>query len=127
MKTSIKLTALFLLASVSVFAASPVKVVADGGASKEMVTFSSLPSNKGLNIKVSNPEASKAVVIVYNQDGQAIFKDVMSKFKTMEKGYILTQLEVGDYTLEVTANHQTVKKALRVYDDEGKKDFFIQQ
>ncbi|MDB5017116.1 MAG: hypothetical protein JWQ84_1948 [Mucilaginibacter sp.] len=127
MKTSIKLTALFLLASVSVFAASPVKVMTDGGASKEMVTFSSLPSNKGLDIKVNSPEASKAIVIVYNKDGEAIFKDIMPKFKTMEKGYILNQLEYGDYTLEVTANHQTVKKAIHVYDDAGKKDFFIQQ
>jgi hypothetical protein len=125
MKTSIKLTALLLLASVSVFAASPAKAKIEGPTG--VITFSTMPSLKGVEIKVDGNTATKAIVLVYDQDKNVIFKDVTPAYKAMEKGYILNQLEEGDYTLEVTANHQTVTKQVHVYDEDGTREFIVQQ
>jgi len=40
---------------------------------------------------------------------------VMKDNKSMEKGYILNQLDNGNYTIEVTLNKQVVKKTAHVY------------
>ena len=124
MKNSIKLTALLVLASVSVFAAAPKAPVTP---SKDVITFSSLPSDKGLEVKVEGLSAAKAIVMVSDADKNVIFKDAMPAYKSMEKGYILNQLEDGDYTMEVIANHQTVKKDIHVYEADGAKQFIVIQ
>ena len=125
MKNSIKLTALLVLASVSVFAASPSKIKATAAKSKSVVTFASLPSQKGVEVKVESNNPAKAAVIIYDADKNVVFKDVMSCSKSMEKGYILSQLEDGDYTIEVTSNHQTVKKDIHVYEEVTTKQFIV--
>jgi hypothetical protein len=124
MKNSIKLTALLVLASVSVFAATP-----KSGATPPagVITFSSLPSQKGLEVKVQGAEPAKAIVMVTDADKNVIFKDKMPSYKSMEKGYILNQLEDGDYSIEVTADHQTVKKDIHVYEADGEKQFIVIQ
>src|ERR1700744_4902396 len=103
MKNSIKLTALFLLASTGLFAETPSKSTPPANA---QITFSSLHSLRGVEIKVENNVASKATVIVYDADGNAIFKDTMPAMKAMKKGYILNQLQNGDYTIEVIDSKQ---------------------
>ena len=128
MKNSIKLTALTLLLGAGLFAANTVK--ADGPAApsaKNEITFSSLPTLKGVEIKVESIEPAKAVVIVYDQEKNVIFKDAMPAYKTMEKGYILNQLENGDYTIEVISNKQSVKEDIHVYDENGSKMFIVTQ
>jgi hypothetical protein len=125
MKNSIKLTALLVLASVSVFAANPSKIKASAAKSKSIVTFASLPSNKGVEVKVESNEPAKAAVIIYDADKNVVFKDVMSSSKSMEKGYVFNQLENGDYTIEVTSNHQTEKKNIHVYDEYKTKAFIV--
>ena len=127
MKNSIKLTALFLLASVSVFAGPPSIIKRSAISSKNAITFSSLPSHNGVGIKVDRTEPGKAIVMVYDQDGNVILKDGLSTNKTMEKGYILNQLDNGNYNIEVTSNNLTVKKAVHVYDEDGTKEFIVQQ
>jgi hypothetical protein len=129
MKNSIKLTALLVLASVSVFAAKPVKANDPVGPSKDVITFSSLPSRNGVNIKVKvqNRPAAKALVIIYNEDKNVIFKDAIPAYKEMEKGYILNQLDNGDYTIEVIAGNQTVTRDVHVYDEDGAKEFIISE
>jgi len=117
MKNSIKLTGLFLLLSAGVFAAT----------TNDAVTFSSLPSQKGLDIKVESSTPAKAIVIVYDQNNNVIFKDAIAASKTAEKGYILDQLEYGDYTIEVVSNKVSEKKEIHVYDEDGKKMFFVKE
>ncbi|HEY8780891.1 MAG TPA: hypothetical protein VIM16_04685 [Mucilaginibacter sp.] len=125
MKTSIKLTALFLLASIGLFAAPAAKAnIAIVPASKNVITFSSLPSERGVDVKIEKNEAGKAIVMIYDKDGNVLRKDVLSNGKGMEKAYILNQLENGDYTMEVTSNKQVVKKAIHVY-EEGQTKMFI--
>jgi len=125
MKNSIKLTALLVLASVSVFASIPVKTKASSIPAKNVITFSALPSNKGVDIKVEAATATKAIVIIYDDSKNVIYKDVLPAYKSIERGYILNQLDNGDYTIEVTSNHQTVSKDVHVYDEDGAKEFII--
>lgn len=121
MKNSIKLTALFLLAGASVFAAVPAKAAVPPKA--DVVIFSSLPSQNGVGVKVSKNE--KAIVIISDQNGNVLRKDVLSEKKSSEKAYILTSLENGDYTIEVIANGKSVKKAIHVYDEGNTKMFIV--
>lgn len=119
MKTSIKLTALLLLASAGLFAAAPVKTIkADAPA----VSISSLASNKGIAVKAAD---AKSVVVIYDQDKNVLRKDVLAS--NASKGYVLNTLEDGDYTMEVTANKQTVKKNIHVYTEDKTKTFIVQQ
>ena len=126
MKNSIKLTALFLLASTGLFAAASAKanslVVPS---STDVITFSSLPSDRGIDVKVEKSAPGKAIVIIYDADGNVIRKDVMPANKSFDKAYILNKLDNGDYTIEVTSSKQVVKKAIHVYDEDQTKMFII--
>lgn len=123
MKNSIKLTALFLLAGVSVFAAVPAKAVVPS--SSATITFSSLPSQNGIDVKVE--KSDKAMVIISDKDGNVLRKDVLSNKKSMEKGYILTSLDNGDYTIEVISNGKSIKEDVHVYDEDKTKMFIVKQ
>jgi hypothetical protein len=126
MKNTIKLTALFLLASTGLFAATTVKTIAAAAPSaKDEITFSSLPSERGVDVKVEKNAPGKAIIMIYDKDGNVLRKDVLSAKKGMEKAYILNQLENGDYTIEVTSNKQVVKKDIHVYDEGDTKMFII--
>jgi hypothetical protein len=125
MKASIKLTLLLALASTSVFAATSTKAVVPP--SKATITLSSLPSLKGLEVKVDDNTAGKAAVIVYDENRNVVYKDVLPALKSMEKGYILTHLQDGKYSLEVSSKHQTVKNNILVYHDGDSKSFIVMQ
>ncbi|WP_428328682.1 DUF4469 domain-containing protein [Mucilaginibacter sp.] len=126
MKNSIKLTALFLLASTGLFAATS-KTLADKAPVKDEITFSTLASNKGVSIRVDKNTPGKAIVIIYDQDKNVLRKDVFTSNKPAEKAYILNKLENGDYTIEVTSNKQVIKKDIHVYDEYKIKTFIVKQ
>lgn len=119
MKASIKLTALFLLATTGLFAAVPVKTLK---ADVPPVTISTLALNKGIAVKAI---ASKSIVMIYDQDKNVLRKDVLAS--NTSKGYVLNTLENGDYTMEITSNKQTVKKNIHVYNEGPTKTFIVQQ
>jgi hypothetical protein len=128
MKNSIKFTALTLLLSTGIFAAASAKTIGTVVPStKDVISFSSLPSHKGIEVKVEGRDIAKAIVIIYDQDQNVIYKDVLPAYKSMEKGYILSQLANGDYSIEVTANKQVVKKDIHVYDEYNTKAFIVKQ
>jgi hypothetical protein len=124
MKNSIKLAAALLVVSASIFSVSAKAVVPFTG---DVVTFSSLPSLAGLNIKVDKNVAGKAIVIIYNQNKDVIFKDALAADKSSQKGYVLNQLESGDYTIEVFSGNKTVKKDIHVYEADGQKSFLVKE
>jgi hypothetical protein len=122
MKNTIKLTALALLISTGLFAATSAKANGKSPASAEVITVSS----KGVIVKVDN-SAAKAIVMIYDKDGNVIRKDILSGTKGTEKAYVLNQLDYGDYTMEVTSNKQVVKKAIHVYDEDQTKTFIVSE
>jgi hypothetical protein len=116
MKNSIKLSALFLLFSTGLFAAVPAKPGNVKASSiNRMVTFSTLPSKRGIQISVDKNAPGKAVVLIYNWDNDVIWKDAIKKDKGMQKTYILNTLDNGNYTVEVLINKQMVRRTAHVY------------
>jgi hypothetical protein len=120
MKKFITLSALLLALGTSVFAAVPATIKAS-----DEVSFFSLPADRGFAIKVNKQEAGKSIVIIYNKDNAVIFKDVLSKAASAEKGYVVSNLENGDYTVEVVSAKKTVTKQLHVYDEGQKKSYIF--
>ena len=128
MKTSIKLTALLLLAGTGLFAATPSTVKGgDVPAKKDLVTFSALKSDIGVAVNVQKSDAGKTVVLILDKDQNVIYKDALPQGTNTEKGYNFSQLENGDYTIEVISNKQVVKKDVHIYDEDEKKMFFVKQ
>jgi len=131
MKTSIKLSALFVLLTAGVFATKVAK--ADEGnadvtpKAKEVVSFKALDHDRGLKVNFAKSESGKSVVKVYNKDNELLLKDIVPSKTDVSKGYVLTGLEDGEYTMEITTNNQVVKKSIHVYQDGDQKSFYIAQ
>lgn len=121
MKKTIAIAALILGIGTSVFAAVPASKAPKADAS---VSFASLKNDNGFTVTVGG---EKSVVIVYDQDGQVIFKDAVSKGLPAEKGYIISDLDYGTYTVEVKTEKGDVKKEMHVYDDGQNKSYFFMQ
>jgi Rieske Fe-S protein len=116
MKNSIKLTALLLLFGTGLFAAVPAKHADPKTTSiKSMVRFSLMPSKRGIEIKVKNDAPGKAMVIIYDWNNDVVWKDALTQKKGMDKAFNLSQLDNGNYTIEVMLDKQVVEKTAHVY------------
>ncbi len=116
MKNGMKLAALLLLASTSIFAAVPKKKIGHNDMSMaKMVTFSTMPSGRGIDIKVDPNVSEKALVVIYNYENDVVWKDMLKKKQGMEKAFNLSQLGNGNYTVQVILNKQKVQKTAHVY------------
>jgi hypothetical protein len=125
MKKSIALAALLAVIGTSVFAATaPVKT---GDKTADEIAFVQSKKDNAFGVKIEKETAGKAVVIVYDDASNVIFKDVLSKGESGEKNYLITSLETGDYTVEVVSKGQTVKKHMHVYEDGDAKSYFFYQ
>ncbi|UOE50216.1 hypothetical protein MTO98_03915 [Mucilaginibacter sp. SMC90] len=131
MKTSLKLSALFVLLTAGVFATTVAK--ADEGKidvapkAKEVVSFKALDHDRGIQLNFLKSEDGKSFVRFYNKNNELILKDYVTNKTEVSKGYVLTELEDGEYTMEVTTNNQVVKKSVHVYRDGDQKSFYIAQ
>jgi hypothetical protein len=125
MKKSIALTALIAVLGTSVFAATaPAK---SGDKSTDEIAFVQMKKDNAFGVKIDKETAGKAVVIVYDDASNVIFKDVLSKGESGEKSYLITSLETGDYTVAVVSKGQAVKKHMHVYEDGNAKSYFFYQ
>src|ERR1700733_11914978 len=117
MKHSIKLLAMGLLLSTGLFAAVPVKPTTPKTFQmKRMVSFTQLPTKRGIEIKLNDPTARKAMVIIYDWNNDIVWKEPLSQKKGLDKGLVLSQLDNGNYTVEVIVDKQMVaKKTAHVY------------
>jgi len=122
MKKTIALAALILGIGTSVFAAVPAKSKAPKAGVP--ISFTTLKDDSGFGVKVG---AEKSVVIVYDNNGEVIFKDLLSKGLPTEKGYNISDLDYGTYTVEVKTETGDVKKEMHVYDDGANKSYFFMQ
>lgn len=127
MKTSIKLSALFFLLSAGVFAATTANAKDVTPKAKEVVTFKALDHDRGVKLTIAKSGNGHSFVRVYSKQNELLLKDVLSTKTDVERGYVLTDLEDGDYIMEVKTNNQVVKKTLHVYEENDQKTFFIYQ
>src|SRR3569833_1596429 len=120
MKKTFAIAALILVAVTSVFAA-PVKAVK----ANNTVSFIEPAKENTFAVKVA---AEIAVVIIYDQDGNAIYKDLNSKGQPTKKSYNVSNLDNGNYTVEIKSEKSDIKKQMHVYDNgQGKSYLFIQK
>ncbi len=125
MKNSIKLSALFLLLSTGVFAASSTKTAHKETIPSAQVSFSGAKKPLGLNISVASAAAARSFVMFYDADNHMLVRDFL---KAGIKNYDLSELETGDYKVTVTTNQNVVIKIIHIYEGENRqKDFFIMQ
>ena len=125
MKKAIKLTAIALLLGGSLFAASkPHRMVPMTNHDK--IDFYTLPSQRGIDLRIQKADAGKTIVVIYDNDGNVLQKDVLTGTQ-IRKGYVLNQLENGDYSIEITSNHQVFKKNIHIYDEGPIKSFIVKQ
>ncbi len=123
MKKSIVLSALVSLLSVgTLLAATPVENVGAGAAN--VISINSLKSNIGVAVSVNGQISGKAIVEIADNDGNKLYKTAL---KSQAKGFNLSELEDGDYTITVSAGNQAVKKQVHIYNEGAKKAFFIVQ
>ena len=116
MKKKLKLSALLILAAVGFCAAAPVKPAHGNDPSiKNMIRFSQLPTKRGIEIKLAPDAPGKAEVLIYDWDNDIVWKEALSPKKGMDKAFNLSQLDNGNYTVEVMLNNQMVKKTAHVY------------
>jgi hypothetical protein len=131
MKTSIKLSALFVLLTAGVFATTTAKASVDPNdiapKAKEVVSFKALANDRGLKVNFAKSESGKSVVKVYNKNNELLLKDIVPSKTDVSKGYVLNGLEDGEYTMEITTDNQVVKKSIHVYQDGDQKSFYIAQ
>lgn len=125
MKKSITLVALLLAIGTSVFAATPAKTKDDNA--KDQISFVQLKSDNAFGVAIDKVTSGKSTVIVYDNEHNVIFKDLLTKGESGTKGYLISSLETGDYTVEVVSKGQSVKKQMHVYDDGDAKSYFFYQ
>lgn len=127
MKKSITLAAILLALGTSVFATG--KIVDNGAkaTNKVYVKFSALPEDRGFNVKLSKELPGKSFLTIYDKDHNTVFKNLVSKDATGEKNYNITNLDYGDYTVEIRSAKQTITKQMHIYEEGSKKSYIFLQ
>jgi len=123
MKNSIKLSALFLLLSAGIFTSAAAK--GHTGDTKDVITVSSLKHDRGVAVMISKSEASRSYVTIFDQANNILMEDFLPSKVEVEKGYVLSSLDNGDYKFEIKSNDQVVTKTVHIYDENNKKRFFF--
>ena len=127
MKSSIKLGALSLLMSVGAFAASakPRHHKMDMSMNKQQVSIIPLRQEPGFAVMVDKQMPSRSMVIISDPDENMVFKDVLTDGTKAEKKYNLSQLDAGNYTIEVFSKGHDIKTNFYVYNKSGGKVIFV--
>jgi hypothetical protein len=125
MKNSIKLSALFLLLSAGIFATTSANATDHPVRSEEKVTVSAMQKGRGVYVNVLNTDSHKSYVMVFDQEDNILLKDFLPNEAAVTKGYVLTDLDNGNYTIAVISNNEVVKKKVHVYLENNQKTFFF--
>ncbi len=126
MKNSIKLTALLLLSSFSLFAGTPVKP-ANVHQEKDFINLHALPSSFGVGVSIQNVIKGNASVEITDQANHVLLADRFSKKSSVQKAYNLSELEDGNYTFTIHSNNDVVTKRVHIYEEAGEKTWFMFQ
>ena len=127
MKKFITLTSLSLLLGMGVCSTVSAKPINfhmrshHETSSHEQVSFIPLHQKEGFAIMVDKLDPGKSMVIIYDRDKNVVFKDCLTKGTRNEKKYILSNLNNGDYTVEVYSKMHDIQTSFYVYDNGKKK------
>ena len=130
MKAIIKSTVAVLtlgLLSTGVFASDKPKTEAPANIQKDVVLFTALPQQDlGVGVIIHKAAPGKSSVAIYNEAGKQIYKDDISKSGNVLKGYQLSALDNGNYSIKVATGNNEVTRNIHVYIDENdQKNFFF--
>jgi uncharacterized protein (DUF2141 family) len=121
MRKSITLAALLLFLGIAASSTVSAKTKSHHIKSREQVSLIPLRAKKGFAVMVNKQEPGKSVVIVYDKDKNVVFKDLLTNGTKAEKKYIFSNLDAGDYTIEVYSRERDVKTPFFVYNSGQKK------
>lgn len=121
MKTSIKLIALFLLFSTGAFASIHFKTYHKSNHVNAQVSLVPLHHSRGFALMVDKTMPGNSMVIIYNSNGDGIFKANLPSGASNETKYLTTQLEDGQYTVEVYSKDHDVKTWFYIYNNGARR------
>jgi hypothetical protein len=129
MKKSIKLTVLALFLSAGICAAAPRAHAGNMPVSNNYnIVFYTLPSQQGIDLRVKKSiPGIKTVVMIRDQDGHLLWRDEMKGKMDIRRGYNLTQLDEGDYSIEITTGSAVFKRNIHIYNEGSKRSFIVEQ
>jgi len=126
MKKTMKLTALALLLSSGVFAAVPKTAHKMMDAKQDKIVLYTLPSQRGIDLRIKKAEPGKTVVTIYDDEGRLLQRDEMNK-NDIRRGYNFTQLDEGDYSIVISSNNQVFKRKIHIYEEGPVRTFIVEK
>jgi hypothetical protein len=118
-KTTAVMAICFMILSISAFANSgsnqlPVrKMITSLSATDMQVNLKWLPGTETLSLVVDNPAGKKFSVTLRDASGSALLRSFIAKDqKRLEKNYLFTDAEEGNYTIDVCDGKNTVSKKI---------------
>jgi hypothetical protein len=119
--------ALLLLLSTGLFAAAPKRLARGMPTEKQdYIIFYTLPSQRGIDLRIKKAEPGQTIVVIYDNNGNVLRKDVMNG-PAVRRGYVLNQLDNGDYTIEISSKNQVFKRNIHIYNEGPIKSFIVKQ
>ena len=123
MKTSIKLVALLLLMllGTGAFASIHVKSYHKASRTTSQVSLIPLKHSRGFAIMVDNKMPGNSLVMISDINGDVFFKQRLQNGMRNETRYLTTQLEDGQYTVEVYSKGHDVKTKFYIYNNGSRR------
>ena len=123
MKTSIKLVTLFLLMflGTGAFASIHVKSYHKANRTAGQVSLVPLKHSRGFAIMVDNKMPGSSLVMISDINGDIFFKRRVQNGMRNETKFLTTQLEDGQYTVEVYSKNHDVKTNFYIYNNGSRR------
>jgi len=126
MKKTIKLAAIALLLSSGLFAVTPKTPGKMATGKQDKIVFYTLPSQSGIDLRIKKAEPGTTTVTIYDDEGRVLQKDFMNK-TDIRRGYNFTQLDEGDYSIEIVSNGQVFKRKIHIYQEGPVRSFIVER
>jgi hypothetical protein len=128
MKKSIIYGAMGILMGLGVSSAAAPKPKNHHGDLSTRAGISIIPLRQepGFALMVDKPMPGRSMVIISNQDESFIYKNVLTDGRRFEKKYNLSQLNAGNYTVEIYSKGHDIKTNFYVYNKPQGKVIFVQ-
>ena len=123
MKTSVKLVVLFLLMflGTSAFASIHIRSYHKAKPATSQVSLIPLKHSRGFAILVDKNMPGSSIVMISDINGDVFFKHRLQNGMHNETKYLTTQLEDGQYTVEVYSKDHDVKTKFYIYNNGSRR------